>query len=146
MAYAMLVGGDRLAAEGGRTLPAWNPYTGEQIDTIPDATAADVDQAVQAARRAFDAAWRQTPGGDRARYMHRLADLIDEHADDLGRLETLDNGKLLKETAAQARFAAKNYRFFAGYADKLYGRTVPAGQPRTCSTTRCASRSASPRW
>ena len=129
MAYAMLVGGDRLAAEGGRTLPAWNPYTGEQIDTIPDATAADVGQAVQAARHAFDTTWRKVPGGERARLMHRLADLIDSRADELGRLETLDNGKLLKETAAQARFAAKNYRFFAGYADKLYGRTVPLDSP-----------------
>jgi acyl-CoA reductase-like NAD-dependent aldehyde dehydrogenase len=125
----MLVGGDRVAAEGGRTLPAWNPYTGEQVDTIPDATAADVDQAVRAARHAFGTTWRGTPGGERARYLHRLADLIDSHADDLGRLETLDNGKLFKETAAQARFAAKNYRFFAGYADKLYGRTIPLDNP-----------------
>lgn len=129
MPYAMLVGGDRIGAEGGRTLPVCNPYSGEEFEKIPDATAVDVDRAVAAARRAFDETWRTTPGGERARLMHRLADLIDEHADDLGRLETLDNGKLFKETASQARFAAKNYRFFAGYADKLYGRTIPLDTP-----------------
>src|SRR5690606_37240245 len=57
------------------------------------------------------------------------ADLVEQHAESLGRLETTDNGKLVRETTSQARFAARNYRFFGGYADKLYGRTIPLDTP-----------------
>src|SRR5262249_61109007 len=95
------------------------------LGTIPDASRAAVHAAGDAAQRAFDRTWSTVSGAERARLMHRLADLIDERADELGRLESTDNGKILRETSGQARFAARNYRFFAAYADKLYGRTVP---------------------
>jgi NAD-dependent aldehyde dehydrogenases len=127
--YRMLIAGERRDATGDRRMPVVNPYTGDEIATIPDATTADVDAAVTAARTAFENGWRQTPGVERARLLHRLADLIDGAADELGRLETEDNGKLFRETSQQARFAARNYRFFAGYADKLYGRTIPLDTP-----------------
>jgi acyl-CoA reductase-like NAD-dependent aldehyde dehydrogenase len=127
--HLMLIGGDLVGATGDRRLPATNPFTGEQIGSIPDATADDVDAAIAAARFAFDTVWSTTPGYRRAELMNRLADLFDEHADELGLLESNDNGKLLSETTAQARFAARNYRFFAGYADKLYGRTIPLDRP-----------------
>src|SRR5262245_47762870 len=123
--YQMLVDGESVDATGDRRLDATNPYTRDVFATIPDATRADVAAAVAAARRAFDATWSNTSGAARARLLHRLADLIDERADALGRLESTDNGKILRETSAQARFAARNYRFFAGYADQLYGRTIP---------------------
>jgi aldehyde dehydrogenase (NAD+) len=123
--YQMLIDGELVDATGDRRLDATNPYTRAVFATIPDASAADVDAAVAAARRAFDTTWSAVSGMERARLMHRLADLIDERADALGRLESTDNGKLLRETTSQARFAARNYRFFAGYADKLYGRTIP---------------------
>lgn len=61
--------------------------------------------------------------------MNRLADLLDRHADEFGLLESMDNGKLLRETTAQVRFAARLYRFYAGYADKLYGTTIPLDAP-----------------
>lgn len=123
--YRMLIGGELVDAHGDRRLNAVNPYTRQVFATIPDANTDDVAAAVQAARTAFEDTWSRVPGVERARLMHRLADLLEERADDLGRLESTDNGKLLKETAGQARFAARNYRFFAGYADKLYGRTIP---------------------
>ncbi|MFI7616129.1 aldehyde dehydrogenase [Nonomuraea terrae] len=135
MRYRMLVGGERVDASGDRRLPAVNPYTGEEFATVPDAGAADVAAAVRAATDAFERTWSATPGVERARLMHRLADLIEERADELGRLESSDNGKLLRETAGQARFAARNYRFFAGYADKLYGRTIPLDNPDTLDYT-----------
>src|SRR6185369_3697899 len=91
----------------------------------PDASSGNVRAAVDAARHAFETVWCKVSGAERARLIHRLADAIDERADALGRLESTDNGKLLRETTGQARFAARNYRFFAGYADKLYGRTIP---------------------
>ena len=129
MRYRMLIGGQDVEASSDRQMPAINPYTGVEIATIPDASAADVEAAVQAARAAFEGRWGTTPGVERARLMYRLADLVEDAAEEIGRLETEDNGKLLRETTAQARFSARAYRFFAGYADKLYGRTIPLDQP-----------------
>jgi (Z)-2-((N-methylformamido)methylene)-5-hydroxybutyrolactone dehydrogenase len=125
----MLIGVEFVNATGGRELPAIDPFTGEEIARIPDAAAEDVEGAVAAARRAFTETWSATPGVERARLMHRLAALLDEHADELGLLESRDNGKLVRETTGQVRFAARNYRWFAGYADKLYGRTIPLDSP-----------------
>jgi acyl-CoA reductase-like NAD-dependent aldehyde dehydrogenase len=125
--YRMLIGGEQVAAS--HELPAVNPYTGEEFARIPDADDHDVAAAISAARAAFSEVWADTPGVERARLLHRLADLLDERADELGMLECTDNGKLLRETTSQVRFAARNYRFFAGYADKLYGRTVPMDSP-----------------
>ncbi len=127
--YRMLVGDEFTGATGGRELPAVDPYTGAEIARVPDAAAGDVDAAVDAARRAFTTTWSATPGVERARLMHRLATLLDDHADEIGLLESRDNGKLLRETTGQVRFAARNYRWFAGYADKLYGRTIPLDSP-----------------
>jgi acyl-CoA reductase-like NAD-dependent aldehyde dehydrogenase len=125
----LLIGGERTEASTGARLPAVNPASGEELAEIPDASAADVDAAVAAARAAFDGGWASTPGVRRAEGLHRLADLLDAHAAELGRLETLDNGKLVTETTGQVRFAARNYRWFAGWADKLGGRTIPLDNP-----------------
>jgi aldehyde dehydrogenase (NAD+) len=127
--YRMLIGGEPTESSGGRELPVVNPYTGVEFARIPDATESDVRAAVAAARTAFTEVWADTPGVRRGVLMQRLAELIEAHADELGLLESTDNGKLLRETTGQARFAARNYRFFAGYADKLYGRTIPLDSP-----------------
>lgn len=127
--HLMYIDGRRVPAEGGRTMPVMNPYTGEQFATIPDASATDVDHAISAARTAFNTVWSKTPGYRRAELMHALATELETHADELGEWESRDNGKLFSETRSQARFAARNYRFFAGYADKLYGRTIPLDGP-----------------
>jgi acyl-CoA reductase-like NAD-dependent aldehyde dehydrogenase len=133
--YRMLIGGARVPASTGAHLAAVDPYLGTEFARIPDASAADVDAAVSAARTAFDGGWAQTPGVRRAELLNRLAELLEEHADEMGLLESTDNGKLLRETTSQARFAARNYRFFAGYADKLYGRTIPLDSPDTLDYT-----------
>jgi acyl-CoA reductase-like NAD-dependent aldehyde dehydrogenase len=127
--YQMTIGGSSRGAGDGATLAATDPYAGEEFATIPDATDADVDAAVAAARQAFEQGWARTPGGQRGRLLNRLADLVDADAERLGRLETRDNGKLLRETTAQVHFAARNYRYFAGFADKLGGRTIPLDRP-----------------
>lgn len=113
-----------------------NPYTGQAWASVPSATAGDVDRAVGAAKRAFRDTWRATPGVQRARLMTALADLLESHADDMARMETLDNGKVIRETRNQMGFAARNLRFFAGYADKIYGRTVPLDNPGMFDFTR----------
>lgn len=125
----MLVGGEFVPACDGAELDAIDPYLGEPIARIPDAGPADVDAAVRAARAAFTDTWSRVPGVERARLMHRLADLLDGSADELGLLESRDNGKLLRETTAQVRFAARLHRYYAGFADKLSGRTVPLDNP-----------------
>ncbi len=131
----MLIGGERVDATSDRRLPATNPYTGEDFATIPDAAPTDVDRAVRCANETFTHTWSNVPGIERARLLVRLADLMEQRAEELGRLETADNGKLLRETQSQARFAARNYRFFAGYADKLYGRSIPLDDPDSLDYT-----------
>ncbi|MBO0679651.1 aldehyde dehydrogenase [Mycolicibacterium sp. S2-37] len=120
----LLIGDDRPDLDPARAIEVTNPADGRRLATIADATPSQVNDAVTAAEAAFEQ-WRRTSGADRTRLMHRLADLIDRDADALARLETADNGKLLRETSTQARFAARNYRFFAGLADKIHGRTIP---------------------
>ncbi|TQM03780.1 aldehyde dehydrogenase (NAD+) [Pseudonocardia kunmingensis] len=120
----MLIGGGRPAVDPATSMAVTSPVDGRELGRIADATADQVHDAVTAATDAFRA-WRRTSGAERARLMHLLADLLERDAEELALLETSDNGKLLRETRTQARFAARNYRFFAGLADKIHGRTVP---------------------
>ncbi len=143
-AYKMHVGGRLVGARDGATLDSTDPATGATWATIPDAGAEDVDAAVRAARAAFeDPAWRGITASERGRLLLRLADLVEEHADRLGRIESRDNGKLLRETAAQAKALGRWYRFFGGLADKLDGTRPPDRLPLRRELHACASLSAS---
>lgn len=104
--------------------PSFNPYTQQPWAEIPQASEQQVHDALERARRAFPA-WRRVSGTERSRLLHRLAALLDQHADRFAVLETTDNGKVIRETRNQMSFAARNYRFFAGFADKLYGSYIP---------------------
>lgn len=88
-----------------------------------------MERAIEAAHEAFRGSWRRVNGRDRAALLHRLADLIDAERDALARIETTGNGKVIGETTAQVGFAAGNYRYFAGLADKLQGYTIPLDHP-----------------
>ncbi len=127
--YRMLIGGEWGDSSTGERLPSVNPFDREVWATIPQASPEDVGRAISAAREAFDAGWKNTNGLERARLMNGLADLLDADAERMARLETTDNGKVIRETSNQMRFAARNYRFFAGYADKLYGEVIPLDNP-----------------
>lgn len=105
-------------------IPSSNPYTQQPWAEIPQASEAQVQQALESASRAFPS-WRRVSGTERSRLLHCLADLLDRHADRFAVLETTDNGKVIRETRNQMGFAARNYRFFAGFADKLYGSYIP---------------------
>ncbi len=122
-AMELFIGGRRVAGSGP-TFPAINPYLGEPFAELTSATPEDVDAAVTAAADAFDG-WRRTPGVARAELMFKLADALVRESDALARIETQDNGKIIRETRNQLLFAARNYRFFAGAADKLTGETKP---------------------
>ena len=135
-ATRLLINGRWVASESGKTFATVNPSTGEEICQVAEADAADVDQAVRAARAAFDQGpWRKTNASERGRLLHRLADLIESHSDELARLETLDSGKPL--SIAKAVDVAKTvacYRYFAGWADKVQGKTIPIDGDFFCYT------------
>jgi aldehyde dehydrogenase (NAD+) len=120
--YDMYIGGRWLQAESGATIMSLDPYTGENWAEVPDAGPSDVDLAVDAARRAFDEGeWPKLSGSERARLMRRLAGLLEERGAELAELEVRDNGKLLREMAAQMRDLPGFYYYFAGAADKFGG-------------------------
>jgi acyl-CoA reductase-like NAD-dependent aldehyde dehydrogenase len=127
--YDLYIDGRWVAPSGGDRFPTLNPFNQQPWATIAQAEAADVAAAVAAARHAFEREWRGTPGVERAQLMHRLADLLDRDADRVGTLESTDNGKIVRETRAQMRFVARTFRFFAGYADKLFGKVIPLDRP-----------------
>ena len=93
--YQLFIDGQWRDGEAG--FPAINPFTQEPWATIPQASEADVHAAVAAARNAMETRWRATSGLERARLLHRLADLMERDADRMGRLETTDNGKVIRE-------------------------------------------------
>ncbi|HVY86953.1 MAG TPA: aldehyde dehydrogenase [Caulobacterales bacterium] len=123
--YRLYINGEWVEPASRERFPTLNPFNQRLWATIAQAGEAEVAQAVAAAREAFDRTWRETPGVERARLMFRLADLIERDADMMGTLESTDNGKIVRETRAQMRFAARVYRFFAGYADKIWGKVIP---------------------
>ena len=134
--YQMLIDGAWVDAEDGRTFESGNPTTGEPWASIPEATANDVDRAVKAAHRAFtEGPWAKATPTQRGHYLRRLADLLAEHSESLGRTETVDTGKMLKETRWQAKYIAEFFHFYAGCADKIHGETLPIDKPDLCVLT-----------
>ena len=127
--FTMLVGGVLADARSGKTFESVNPYTGQPWAIVPDASVEDVDDAVLAARAALAGQWSTIGGVQRAALMHRLADLIDENAEWLARLEVNDSGKLYREMLGQMKGMSSWYRYHAGLADKLEGRSIPAPNP-----------------
>jgi aldehyde dehydrogenase (NAD+) len=121
----MFIDGQWADSADGKTFPTINPYNQESWAEIPQATESDVNAAVDAARKAFRGPWRRMNGVSRASMMVKLAELIEANASRLGALETTDNGKTIGESTNNMKAAARYYRFFAGYADKLMGEVIP---------------------
>ncbi|HEV8045783.1 MAG TPA: aldehyde dehydrogenase [Rubrobacter sp.] len=135
--YKMLVGGEWVDARSGKTFESVNPYTGRAWATVPEADDDDVDQAVRAARAAFDEGpWGKMTGTERARLMRRLADLLAENAQEIAAIESTDNGKLLREMGGQLKALPEWYYYFAGAADKVQGETIPSDKPNFFVYTR----------
>jgi aldehyde dehydrogenase (NAD+) len=135
-ATKLLINNRWVPSQSGKTFATVDPTTGEEICQVAEADAADVDLAVKAARTAFDRGpWRKTSGTERSRLLNRLADLIEKNADDLARLESLDNGKPLAMAKAMDVAATIGcYRYYAGWADKVMGKTIPIDGPFFCYT------------
>ncbi|GAA4620289.1 aldehyde dehydrogenase family protein [Saccharopolyspora hordei] len=117
--YQMFVDGEFVDG-GGEPLKSVNPATEEVLAEVASADESDVDKAVRAARRAFDDTWSTMPGTERAKYLFRIARLVQERGRELAVLETLDNGKPIKESRdADIPTAAAHFFHHAGWADKL---------------------------
>ncbi|MCH9051433.1 MAG: aldehyde dehydrogenase [Proteobacteria bacterium] len=130
VSYRMFIDGAWVGAEDGKTFQSLNPATGEAWAEIPEATVGDVDRAVRAAHRAFaEGPWATATATERGRYLRKLADLLADKSEDLGRTETIDTGKMLKETRWQAKYIAEFFHYYAGCADKIHGATLPIDKP-----------------
>ena len=117
------VGGEWVDSAGGETMEVLNPATGDAIAEVPNAAAEDVDRAVQAAKKALGE-WRETTPGERAEMLLKLADAIEEHTDELAELESRNVGKPLSYARDEMPVCADNFRFFAGAARVLEGKSA----------------------
>src|SRR5580658_5829952 len=134
----MLIDGKWRDSKSGKTFETINPATEEVITEVAEGDAADIDLAVKAARKAFDSGpWRKMDARDRGRLMYKLADLIESHIDELAELETLDNGKPIGESRnADLPLVIDCLRYYAGWADKIHGMTIPIRGHYHCYTKR----------
>jgi aldehyde dehydrogenase (NAD+) len=132
----MLIGGKWVDSASGKTFETTNPATGEVICQVAEGDKADIELAVKAARKAFEeGAWPKTSGAERGRLLNKLADLIEQNKEELAALESLDNGKPYKDALnADLALTIKCYRYYAGWADKNHGKTIPVEGPFFCYT------------
>ncbi len=132
------INGEWIPAASGKTFETVNPATEEVIAQVAEGDAADVDLAVKAARKAFDSGpWRKMDARDRGRLINKLADLIEDEADELAQLETLDNGKPIRESkGGDLPLTIDCLRYYAGWADKIHGQTIPIRGNYFCYTRR----------
>jgi aldehyde dehydrogenase (NAD+) len=118
--YGLFIGGEFVDSAKGAFFPTLNPATEEPLSQVSEAGAADVDRAVGAARAAFDGPWGKMPGRERAKYLYRIARLLQERSREFAVLETLDNGKPIRESRdVDIPLAAAHFFHHAGWADKL---------------------------
>jgi 1-pyrroline dehydrogenase len=122
MSYKMFIGGEWVDASDGNSRRIESPATGDVIAEVPEATAEDVDKAVRAAKTAFDETWSDATPGERSRALLKMADLVEEHGDEIGRLESENVGKVLALTMSEeVPVIADQFRFFAAGARVLEG-------------------------
>jgi aldehyde dehydrogenase (NAD+) len=132
----MLIGGKWVDSVSGKTFETINPASGEVFCQVAEGDKPDIDKAVKAARKAFESGpWPKMPACERGRLLHKLADAIEANIDELAALETLDNGKPLRDSrAADLPLTVKCYRYYAGWADKIHGKTIPIEGNYFCYT------------
>jgi aldehyde dehydrogenase (NAD+) len=130
--YGLFIGGAFVDPVGGGSFKTVNPATEEVLAEVAEASAADVDLAVRAARKTYDTVWSRLPGRDRAKYLYRIARILQERSRELAVLETLDNGKPIRESRdVDIPLVAAYFFYYAGWADKLeYARSGRQDPPQ----------------
>lgn len=122
--YPAIIGGERL--DGPATFEDIDPSTGKGFAAVARCGRGEIDQAVEAARRAYETSWRKTTPPERARVLHRIAGLIQRDHEELARLESTDTGKPLKQARADVTVGARYFEFYANTIESFYGDTVPS--------------------
>ncbi|GAA4736056.1 aldehyde dehydrogenase DhaS [Isoptericola chiayiensis] len=127
----LLIDGEWVDAKDGRTFATVNPATEETLVEVSRASAVDADRAVVAARHAFDekSAWSRTSPRERSHLLWRIGDMIEERTEEFAQLESLDNGKSLASARGDVGVAAELFRYFAGWATKMEGTSIPMSVP-----------------
>ena len=133
--FRMYIDGEWQDSSSGKKIETLNPESNEVWATVPAANEKDVDKAVQSAQKAFESNWSKLHPRDRAKYLRLIADQLRANAEHLGKIETIDTGKLFRETKTQANYIAEYYDYFAGLADKIEGTVVPIDKPDMQVTT-----------
>ena len=133
--FKMLIDGEWVESSSEKKIETLNPENNKVWATVPEANAEDVDKAVQSAQKAFDNSWSKIHPRERAKYLKLIADRLRTNAEHLGKIETIDTGKLYRETKTQANYIAEYYDYFAGLADKVEGTVVPIDKPDMQVTT-----------
>ncbi|MEL7035474.1 MAG: aldehyde dehydrogenase family protein [Cyanobacteria bacterium J06592_8] len=132
----LLINNEWVESVSGKRFETINPSTGEVICDVAEADAADVEKAVTAARNAFQRGdWQKISARKRGELLYKLADLIEQNKEELAHLETLDNGKPIGESRTiDLPLVIACYRYYAGWADKIQGKTIPVDGPHLCYT------------
>jgi acyl-CoA reductase-like NAD-dependent aldehyde dehydrogenase len=133
--FKMFVDGEWVESSSGKKIETLNPELNEVWATVPEANEEDVDRAVKAAQNAFENSWSNLHPRERAKFLRNIANQLRENAEHLGKIETIDTGKLFKEIKTQATYIAEYYDYFAGLADKVEGTVVPIDKPDMQVTT-----------
>ncbi len=123
--YKMFINGEWIDSSSNKKIETLNPENNEVWASVPEANDQDVDFAVQSAQKAFDSSWSKLHPRERAKYLRLIANELRENAEHLGKIETIDTGKLFRETKTQANYIAEYYDYFAGLADKVEGTVIP---------------------
>jgi aldehyde dehydrogenase (NAD+) len=133
----LFINGEFVDPIEGKSFETLNPATGEVIAKVAEGTAKDVDRAVKAARAALESGpWAKMDAAERGRLMFKLADLIEKNADELAKLESLNCGKTIRDSRGDMVGVVNTLRYYAGWADKIEGKTVPVRGPFLSYTLR----------
>ena len=133
--YKMFINGEWVNSDTEKIFETLNPENNKPWAAVPEASASDVDRAVKAAQNAFEGEWPKLLPKERARYLRMIGDKLRENAEHLGKIETIDTGKLYRETYKQANYIAEYYDYYAGLADKVEGSVLPIDKPNIQAIT-----------
>ena len=133
--YKMFINGSWVESENKKTFETLNPENNEPWAKVPEASAKDVDKAVRAAQKAFEGEWPQLLPRERGKFLRTIGNQLRENAELLGKIETIDTGKLYRETKMQANYIAEYYDYYAGLADKVEGTVLPIDKPNIHAIT-----------
>ena len=133
--YKMFIGGEWVESESKKTFETLNPENNKPWAKVPEANAKDVDKAVKAAQKAFVGEWSKLLPRDRAKFLRAIGQKLRDNAKLLGEIETIDTGKLFRETNKQANYIAEYYDYYAGLADKVEGTVLPIDKPNVQAIT-----------